>query len=352
MQQEGVLDGQLRIGTSRAGKNGGKTPVKLDTWRITSKSRVAIVAAAAKFGGEARPWDSDRGPQWEVVTPLSELPVEFGGGATVDQWMTHYDRGVLVRRCTGADDAIDEISGRPCECNATTGRELCKPETKLRVRFLDLPGIGWWRFTSHGIFVAAGFPAKAEFLVKAEAHLNAVAAARGDFEAKYVPARLVLGEMKLPPKEPGGPGRRFPVVDIDIDVSVAQVLAGEGVGTLREIVAARRPLTLESGGRPALPAAPQAPPPAARAEAVAPAGKSSASDEPPSVRAQRCADAALKVTTLDGRGGLRDIGAWASQEGLLDEWVLPTRESADSLLRDVLTDAMERLTLAATGLKP
>jgi hypothetical protein len=333
MQQEGVLDGQLRIGTSTPGKNGGKAPVKLQTWRMTSPSRKAIEAAAAKFGGEAKPWASDRGAQWEVVTPIPELPVQFGGGATVDQWMTHYDKGICLRRCTGADDAVDEVTGKPCECN-TSGRELCKPETKLRVRFLDLPGIGWWRFTSHGKFVAAGFPTRAEFLQEA--------ADRG----VYVPARLVLREMKLPPKEPGGPGRRFPVVDIDIDVSVAQVLAGEGVGTLREIVAARRPLALEAA-RPALPATSPNPTAVTSVDVVAPTPAARpAGDEPPSVRAQRYADAALKATALEGRGGLRDVGAWASREGLLDEWVATATGEPEVLLRDVLADAMERLTPA------
>lgn len=235
MQREGVLDGQLRIGTSSPGNKGGKKPVRLNTWRMTSRSRHAIEAAAERFGGKAKSWASDRGPQWEVITPLSELPVKFGGGAEIDQWMTHWEQGILLRHCTGALDAVNEISGKPCECNAT-GRKLCKPETKLRVRFLELPGIGWWRFTSHGKMIAAGFPARAEFLANA--------ADKGI----YVPARLVLLEMKLPPKRPGEPGRRFPIVDIDIDVSVEQIMRGEGVGTLREIVAGRQPLALAAAG--------------------------------------------------------------------------------------------------------
>ena len=316
MQQEGVLDGQLRIGTSTPGKNGGKSPVKLTTWRMTSPSRRAIEAAAAKFDGEARPWASDRGPQWEVVTPLSELPVQFGGGATVDQWMTYFEKGVCLRRCTGAEDAVDEMTGNPCECNAS-GRELCKPETKLRVRFFDLPGIGWWRFTSRGMFVAAGFPERAAFLRNA-----------ADRDV-YVPARLVLREMVLP-------GKRFPVVDIDIDVSVAQIFAGEGVGTMHEIVAGRQPLALPAGERPALPATAGQP--------AVPAAAPPANDEPPQVRAQRYADAALKADRLDGKGGLRDLAVWAGKSELLDEYVSTSTDAPESLLRDVLADAMERLT--------
>ena len=327
MQQEGVLDGQLRIGTSNPGKNGGKSPVKLTTWRMTSPSRKAIETAAAKFGGEARPWASDRGPQWEVVTPLPELPVQFGGGAVVDQWMTYFEKGVCLRRCTGADDATDEMTGNPCECNAS-GRELCKPETKLRVRFFDLPGIGWWRFTSRGKFVAAGFPERAAFL-----------RSMADRDV-YVPARLVLREMVLP-------GKRFPVVDIDIDVSVAQILTGDGVGTMHEIAAGRQPLALPAGERTALPVTPPA---TAVVAATVPAPAAvPPNDEPPSVRAQRYADAALKADRLDGKGGLRDLTSWAGKSELLDEYVSTSTDAPESLLRDVLEDAMEQLTQRLVG---
>ena len=221
LQQEGVLDGQIRIGTSTPGKNGGKAAVRLNTWRFTSPSRRAVEGAAAKFGGEVEPWDSDRGMQWQVITPKPEIEVYFGGGATVDQWMTHWEKGVLLRRCTGAEDAVNSVTGQPCECTAT-GRELCKPETKLRVRFPDLPGIGWWRFTSHGLHVAGEFHEKAKFLLEL--------AERGI----YVPAFLILREMKLP-------GKRFPVVHIDIPVSVEDIALGRnGVGTLAEIMGAKR----------------------------------------------------------------------------------------------------------------
>lgn len=344
MQQEGVLDGQLRIGTSTPREGGGKKPVKLSTWLATSPSRRAIEAAAERFGGEVKPWDSDRGKQWQVTTPLAELPVYFGGGATVDQWMTHWDKGIPLRRCTGAPDAVNEISRRPCECNAT-GRELCKPETKLRVRFPDLPGIGWWRFTSHGKHVAGEFHEKAQMLLEL--------AERG----VYVPAFLVLREMKLPPKEPGGPGRRFPVVNIDIPVSIEDITLGRnGVGTLNEIMAARREaLALEAGPGTSVAAAL----PAGNDQTPASEAPASALTSPPST----ARPATQTQPEPDAAELARQAAAWARRPSVtreqivsflakngkspaMDQFVPADGDGVESKLRDLLGDRLNELTPA------
>jgi hypothetical protein len=90
-----------------------------------------------------------------------------------------------------------------------------------------------------------------------------------------------------------------------------------------------------------LPAAAAVVAPSSPAPAAAPP-----SDEPPTVRAQRYADAALRATVLDGRGGLRELGYHANTQGLLDEWVATATGEPDELLRDVLNREMDRLTPA------
>ncbi|MEX5634992.1 hypothetical protein [Parafrankia sp. FMc2] len=357
MQQRGVLDGQLRIGTSKPGKNGGKQPVKLKTWRITSPSKRAVEAAAEKFGGEVVRWDSDQGLQWEVITPREELSVDFGGvSGAVDQWMTHFEQGILMRRCTGGPDAVNEVSGRPCECQASD-RKLCKPETQLLVRFLDMRGIGWWRFTSRGKFVAADFPVKAAFLRNAAAELRKRAEQEGQGGDWFVPARLVIREMKLPPKTPGGPGRRFPVVDIDMDVSVLQIMGGEGGGTLQQLAAARQQerlaLTAGSGAAPAaLPAgASEASPeqqdaPLPPRQVTRPAQQARQAPKPPEDPAERAQQAAEWARNEKRtRQQILDFLEKNRTDAAMDEFLPPEGDEAASTLRDFLGDCLDELSV-------
>ncbi len=345
MQQEGIIDGKIRIGTSTPGeKRGAKNLVRLDTWRFTSPSRRAIEAAAKKFGGTAEVWESDRGLQWQTTTPIAELPVYFGGGATVDQWMVHWERGKCLRRCTGAADAINQVTGNPCECNAT-GRELCQAETKLRVRFPDLPGVGWWRFTSHGKHVAADFPEKAAFLkFLAEGGI-------------YVPANLILRTMILP-------GKRFPVVHIDIVNSMTEIEARvEGVGTLREIAAARgKTLALTAGEDIAAL-------PAGASEAAAPAGPA-AQVTPVAGGAQAQGAGQQPQPPVDPGERARQAAAWArrdtstrekiiafladhAKDPAMDEFVVLDETEPAITLRELLGDRLEALAKAAErGSKP
>ncbi|ONH58334.1 hypothetical protein CcI49_23040 [Frankia sp. CcI49] len=366
MQQRGVLEGQLRIGRSNPGKNGGKQPVKLKTWRITSPSKKSVEAAAEKFGGRVDRWDSDQGLQWEVITPLEALPVDFGGvSGAVDQWMTHFDQGILMRRCTGGEGAVNEVSGRPCECQAA-GRLLCKPETQLLVRFLDLRGIGWWRFTSRGKFVAAEFPVKANWLRNAAAELRKRAEKEGKGGDWFLPAKLVIREMKLPPKTPGGPGRRFPVVDIDIDASVLEIMMGEGGGTVQELAAARQQerLALTAGtsaGPAALPAGsgePASNPGAAPANAVPgqqaaplpprqvtrPAQQARPAAQPPADPADRARQAAEWARKpVRTRQQVMEFLEKNATDPAMDEFLPGEGDEPDSTLRDILGDRLKEL---------
>jgi hypothetical protein len=275
MQQAGNHDGDLRIGTSTRREDGKKQP-HVSTWVLSSVSEKAVRVAAEVYGGTPERWaDYDRGDgMWRVITPLKEFPIDFGEGDTrVDQIMIYFDRGVCMRRCTGALDAVDEVTGRPCECHAT-GEQLCKPQTRLETRLLHLPGGGMWRFTSHGKHVAGDFPARAAQLDAMAKIRRAIIAAQrpdlADTARVFVGAHLVVRMMKLPPLHPGGPGRRFPVVHLVPDHSIEEIIAGaQGVGTLQEIVAGRRPLALPLGSRPALAAEPapgEGVPPAAGAQ--------------------------------------------------------------------------------------
>ena len=128
-QKRAAEIGIIRIGTSKPRSNGpGRTPVKLDRLRFTSRSEVSIRAIAAEYGGEAREWvDGAPTPgQWEVITKAREIPVAVPPGELVlDAWYEMWTKGVRGRKCDGERE---QLSGKPCMCpsDALARCELAK----------------------------------------------------------------------------------------------------------------------------------------------------------------------------------------------------------------------------------
>lgn len=149
-QKRAAEIGIIRIGTSRPRGEGkpGRTPVKLDRLRFTSRSEMSIRAIAAEYGGEARQWvDGAPTPgQWEVITQAREIPVSVPPGELViDAWYELWTKGVRERKCDGVQD---QLNGMPCVCDPE--RRACKPHTRLRVILPDIPGGGTWRLNTSG----------------------------------------------------------------------------------------------------------------------------------------------------------------------------------------------------------
>ncbi|WP_018504271.1 recombination directionality factor [Parafrankia discariae] len=276
-QQAGAQDGRIRPGTSatyqKRGGGEGIRPVKLETWRLTSTSREAIEAAAALWGGVPQIWQKParggdggprRGPQpapeWEVITTTRELPVHLLPSNAVDQWMELWSGGRCVRRCTGPG-GINQKTGDGCECpeddrtRVALSRQnppaACRPVSRLRVRLVDLPGVGVWRVDCggyNGTVEQGGTIRTLDELLAGQPRLIA--------------ATLVL-DWRTSPGAPGEPGHTFVVPRLIVPESESAILAQ--TRTMAELAAGRdrAPLGMPTSrpqitAGPAGPTAPQA----------------------------------------------------------------------------------------------
>jgi hypothetical protein len=226
IQRQMVELGRIRTGDQVEFQDQtGKTklrPRKLETFRLTSPSRLLIDAVAAAYGGQVSGW----GEQWQVVVTTESLPIMLPPGQGLSQWYELWSGGGCQRRCDGLRQAIVD---EPCACPADKGErrdlaakgQACKPTTRLNVVLPELPGLGVWRLESHGYYAAVELAGTAEYL--------AMATAAGH----RIPARLrlVKREMKRPATgrdgQPTIQTRKFAVPTIDLDMRIADLLAGE-----------------------------------------------------------------------------------------------------------------------------
>lgn len=214
--------GRIRIGQQVAAQNGKTRPAKLEHFRLTSQDRRAIDQAAGMFGGTPQPWDAPSGRQWEVVTESDELDVIVPpSDMAFSQHYELWSGGGCQRRCDGVTETIGD---QPCVCDPED-RE-CKPHTRLSVMFRDLAGLGVWRLDTQGYYAA----------VELSGAVQVVQAAAG--AGVMLPARLRLEQRQV--KRPGQPTRNFAVPILDVEVTPAQLLGGQGGG-----------MALHSGAAPA-----------------------------------------------------------------------------------------------------
>jgi hypothetical protein len=213
------------LGRIRIGQKGPKgQPQKLDRFRLTSYSRPLMEKVAALYGGEVQDWTPQGGaPAFEVITDAKRIPI-LVPPQPVTQWLETWTAGGCIHRCDGETEMI---SGEPCDLGPA--HEAAKPTTRLKVVLRDVEGVGVFRLESHGWNAAAELPESALFL----------AAVGG-----YVEGWLALEE-RVSKNE--GQTRRFIVPVIDIDVTPAQLLAGQG-RVQAPAIAGPAPKAIEAGG--------------------------------------------------------------------------------------------------------
>lgn len=223
--------GRIRLGAKRGG-NGA--PMKLESFRFTSPSGQYIHDLAELYGGEARPWDNNGKPEFEVFTDTHSIPVIAVKGG-LSQWLETWSGGGIVHRCDGE---MNVLTGDPCNPEDPAHKNA-KPTTRLSLMLPELEAIGVWRLESKGWNAAAEIPAVAEL---------------AQYVGDLVPAVLHLVERRT---VKDGKTSRFVVPVLDLKIGTAR---------LREIVAAKSggDLELPTGQRPALTAgSPQSDPYAA-----------------------------------------------------------------------------------------
>jgi hypothetical protein len=239
--------GEIRIGrvidTGKISQKTGKPilrPEKLNRFRLTSASKPLLEEVAALYGGTVQTWTpANGGPsEWEVFTDVDRLPVLVPPREPVTQWYELYKGSKCVRRCDGVTEQKTDTAC-PCDPDA----RACQITTRLNVMLRDVPGLGVWLLTSHGFYAAVELPEVAQFL----------ATTRG-----YVDAWLAMEEKQVIRDD--GNVARFMVPKLDVAVTPAQLLAGQGAPSQAAVEATNARAAVTGEERAAIEAPPAAKP--------------------------------------------------------------------------------------------
>ena len=193
LQRRLVEVGRIRMGE----KAEGGRPVRLETWKLTSRDQVRLKAAANAFGGDVREWKDHPG-QYELHTEVDSLPILLMPGQAISQHYELWSGGGCKRRCDGQNE---QLSDGACLCDPE--QRECKPHTRLNVLLPDVAGVGAWRLDTTGYYAAVELTGTVELLE--------VATMRG----VLLPARLRIDQRSV---LRDGQTRRFPVPTLDIDI--------------------------------------------------------------------------------------------------------------------------------------
>jgi hypothetical protein len=338
LQKQGRQIGRIRIGAMGLSKSGSKRPTKLDTFRLTTGSRVAADSVAEHFGGTVHAWapgqleDDGTGRQWEVVTDVTELPIVIPPGEPINQWYEMWSGGGCVRRCDGF---TEQLRQSPCLCPeggveraeaAQTGK-ACKPKTRINVILPDLAGLGVWRFDTGSYYAALEISDTAR-LLQAAAESGTVLPARLRLEQRE---RKVIDVHTNQQQT-----KQFPVVVIDVDLSMRQILTGQGPRSFAEALPTRTDReALPAGSMPELTAKPARTPGAVpTSKAPLPTSDPSGQMSPDTIAAKALATASARVVTA-----LKEA---ATTAGVLDELVTGT-DGVLTELGDLLDQQLGRL---------
>jgi phage gp16-like protein len=204
------------VGRIRLGASSDKgAPTKLDKFRLTSKSREALDAAAEVYGGTVTAWKSPDGDAFELVTNVSVLDVVVPPGNALSQWYELWSGAGCQRRCDGETETL---SNTPCKCptdqqvrSEMSGKgQACKPTTRLSVILPKIKTVGIWRLETHGYNAATELAGIAELLEKVSANNG------------YLPATLRLEQRSA---RRAGKLSRFAVPVLEVGATVQEAIA-------------------------------------------------------------------------------------------------------------------------------
>lgn len=203
--------GRIRLG-ARSEKG---APTKLDRFRLTSKSREALEAAAVIYGGKVIAWSSPDGDAFELVTDTNVLDVTIPPGNSLTQWYEMWSGAGCQRRCDGQTETINNT---PCRCPADQSQrselsskgQACRPTTRLSVILPKVKSVGIWRLESHGYHAAVELAGIAELLQQVSA------------SDRYLPATLRLEQRSA---KRGGKTSRFAVPVLEVGATIQEAIA-------------------------------------------------------------------------------------------------------------------------------
>lgn len=203
--------GRIRIGATTPTAKGGKRPIKLETFRFTSRREQSIRDVAESYGGQVQPWeDAPGGPQWQVFTEASEIPVVVPPEQmSFSQYMELWSGGGCLRRCDGESQ---NPGGEPCVCDPENPE--CKPHTRLSLMLAQYPGTGLWRLDTGGWNAATELSGAMELLALLTRTVG----------RSVIPGTLRLEARTV--KRPDEPTKNFAVPVLDFAVDMAALAVG------------------------------------------------------------------------------------------------------------------------------
>lgn len=205
-------------------------PQSIQTWRMTSADKGAILALADRYGGVCADWhDAKASPpnQYQVVTKASEVRVLLPN----DSLSVHYELwsgSGVARRCDGETCEVpgpDDMESCPCICYANQ-QMACAPHTRLTVVLPDIPFGGGWMLETKSWNAAQELPGMAALIESLQARGIVEARLRIDREERVINGRK----------------RNYVVPRLSHAASVDEMLAGSAsVGALGMAVPEERP---------------------------------------------------------------------------------------------------------------
>lgn len=219
--------GRLRIGQTLVSAKGRRYPSRLDTFRFTTRSRLAAAAVAEVYGGTMGDWEGYEG-FYEVITKADALGVMVPPHDDfTTSFMEAWQGGKPKRRCDGQ---LERIGGGACICPHTTSddgedvldlvkimemaerrEDVCKPVTRISVILPELPGLGVWRLDTSSVYA----------LMEIQDAAGLLTAARD--KKIPVPAMLRIDQRKRVTQTET---KRFPVPVLEIAVSFRELASG------------------------------------------------------------------------------------------------------------------------------
>lgn len=209
--------GRIRVGARKPASGAGRP---LTMFRLTSRSRSLLEAAAEVFGGEVKPWPERN--EYELLTQkpsirayLSLRPTPDGDYESLSQNYELWKGNTCVRRCTGLtcrtwkqtgtdkkNNPVHEPIEVPCLCEREA-EQSCKLTSRLSVILPEVPAIGMWRLDTG----SKTFDGEVNALIDT---------------AKMLGLPPLLGvllsiEMREKRTGPDQPTSKFPVVRIEFD---------------------------------------------------------------------------------------------------------------------------------------
>jgi len=214
LQKRVVEVGRIRAGDQVPAGEGRRRPRKLVNWRLTSKDKARLDAAAELWGGEVQPWEEREG-EWQLYTGTNVLPIALIPGQLPTSWYELWKAGGLERRCDGVTEMGTDS---PCMCGENAGaggKDYCSPHTRFPVMLPDVAGLGAWLLQSNGWNAAHELAGTAEVLQQ------------GMLAGVILPANLRLEQRE---EKKGGQTRKYAVPVIDIGITLRQMLGDQAFG--------------------------------------------------------------------------------------------------------------------------